>query len=405
MPAIHYSITKKDLLDLFTRLAEKSRVFVPYGRNNKSSPASHSIGERQNVPEHNGAFEPPDCYFGEFDPSKELGIELGGVRQSQPFKSFLNPAREIVLGKKKNDDRPVIVAGVKACDLSSLVLQDYVFLKGDCEDPFYAFHRDNTLIISCDCTYAKETCFCVAMAGKPYPTKGFDLNLSLRDGFFIAEAGSDKGRAIIDNYKTFFKDCEDRDISERDGMREKVSLQVKDFVKKREAPDTSAINGNMQKNYDNLPLWQDAASTCVECGACNLVCPTCHCFLLFDNSAKLSGNLEPFRGFRASTGLAGAEPGQRVDENPERNIGRGKVWDACLYKTFAKVAGNHNPRKHLYERMRNRFDKKFAFFPQVLDYFACTGCGRCIEACPGNIDIREVLKGVVTGKWNKPPHK
>ncbi len=348
MPDIYYSITKNDLLDLFARLAEKSRVFVPYA--------------------YNGKFE-----FGEFDLSKEPAIELCGVRQSQPFKSFLNPARETVLGKKKGGERPVIVAGVKACDLASLILQDHVFLKGDTEDPFYALHRDNTLIISCDCTYAKETCFCAAMGGSPYPTKNFDLNLSMQDGFFVVEVGSDKGHAIVNNYKTFFKDCKSRDMSGRDSMREKVSLQVKDFIEKRGTPDTKAINGNVKKNYDNLPLWQDAASTCIECGACNLICPTCHCFLLSD------------------------------ERSAEKKI-KGKVWDACLYKTFAKVAGNHNPRKHLYERIRNRFDKKFAFFPEVLDYFACTGCGRCIEACPGNIDIREVLKGIVTGKWNKPPH-
>ena len=360
MPATHYSITKNDLFDLFARLAQTSRVFVPYSYNDK-------------------------FHFGEFDPSKESEVELGGIRQSQPFKSFLNPAREMVLGKEKNDarlaphpskasgTRPVIVAGVKACDLSSLILQDHVFLKGDREDPFYAFHRNNTLIISCDCTYAKETCFCIAMDGYPHPTKNFDLNLSSQDSFFVVEVGSVRGRAIVNSYKAFFKDCKNRDLSARDGMREKVSLQVKDFIEKRETPDTAAIRGNMKKNYDNLPLWQDAASTCVECGACNLACPTCHCFLLFD-------------------------------ERAQQKIGRGKVWDACLYKTFAKVAGNHNPRSHLYERMRNRFDKKFAFFPEVLDYFACTGCGRCIEACPGNIDIREVLKGIVTGKWNKPPH-
>ena len=355
MLATHYSITKNDLFDLLTRLAQMSRVFVPYSCNNRVSIDS-------------------SFYFGEFDPAKETAIELGGIRQSQPFKSFLNPAREKVVGKEKSDASPVIVAGVKACDLSSLILQDHVFLKGDREDPFYVFHRNNTLIISCDCTYAKETCFCIAMDGRPYPIKDFDLNLSPQDSFFVVEVGSDKGRTIVNSYKTFFKDCKSRDRSGRDGMREKVSLQVKDFIEKRGTPDTAAINGNMKKSYDNLPLWQDAASTCVECGACNLVCPTCHCFLLFD------------------------------EKNREK-IGRGKVWDACLYKTFAKVAGNHNPRAHLYERMRNRFDKKFAFFPQVLDYFACTGCGRCIEACPGNIDIREVLKGIVTGKWNKPPHE
>jgi len=75
-------------------------------------------------------------------------------------------------------------------------------------------------------------------------------------------------------------------------------------------------------------------------------------------------------------------------------------------RSFARVAGDHNPRKHLHERLRNRFDKKFEFFPQVMAYTACTGCGRCIEACPGDIDIREVLKGLVAGiSWNKPPHE
>jgi hypothetical protein len=127
MPFNHYFITKNDLFDLFARLAQTSRVFVPYSYNDK-------------------------FHFGEFNPAKEPALELGGIRQSQPFKSFLNPARERVVGNDKNDTRPVIVAGVKACDLSSLMLQDYVFLKGDREDPFYAFHRNNTLIITRDCT-------------------------------------------------------------------------------------------------------------------------------------------------------------------------------------------------------------------------------------------------------------
>jgi ferredoxin len=103
------------------------------------------------------------------------------------------------------------------------------------------------------------------------------------------------------------------------------------------------------------------------------VCPTCHCFLLFDEK-------------RAQKAI------------------RGRMWDACLYKSFARVAGGANPRKHLHERMRNRFEKKFDFFPSTIGKFACTGCGRCIDACAGDIDIREVLKGLVNGKWNKPPH-
>jgi predicted aldo/keto reductase-like oxidoreductase len=38
--------------------------------------------------------------------------------------------------------------------------------------------------------------------------------------------------------------------------------------------------------------------------------------------------------------------------------------------------------------------KKFDFFIDNLGIPACCGCGRCIEVCPGKIDIREVLKDV-----------
>jgi predicted aldo/keto reductase-like oxidoreductase len=111
-------------------------------------------------------------------------------------------------------------------------------------------------------------------------------------------------------------------------------------------------------------LWEKFAEDCVECGACNFVCCTCHCFLLAD--------------------------GMSNDGVPTR----ARLWDSCLYMNFARVAGGANPRKHRAERLYNRFDKKFNFFPQILDTYACDGCGRCAEACTGKIDIRDVLKEV-----------
>ncbi|MDD5495974.1 MAG: 4Fe-4S dicluster domain-containing protein [Candidatus Omnitrophica bacterium] len=343
-----YTINKKNLYDLFSRLAEDSRVLVPYKKNEA-------------------------LYFGEFDPKREDLIELGVIRQSQPVKSFLTTPRETVFDGPKKGLKPLILAGVKACDLSSFVLQDYVFMKGDFEDPSYIENRKNTTIIAVDCTMPKETCFCIAMDGMPYPRTNFDMGLSVMDNVFLVEAATDKGKAIIDSYRMFFKDAGAKERQARQANRDRVCKDVKDFIAKRNTPGTSQIKGAVKKYYNELQLWQDFSSTCVECGACNLVCPTCHCFILFDEKAA-----------------SGAR--------------RQKVWDSCLYKTFARVAGGANPRKHLYERLRNRFDKKFDFFPEVLDYFACTGCGRCIEACPGDIDIREVLKGLVLGKWNKPPH-
>ena len=39
--------------------------------------------------------------------------------------------------------------------------------------------------------------------------------------------------------------------------------------------------------------------------------------------------------------------------------------------------------------------KKFDYFPQVMNEYACTGCGRCISCCPAKIDIRRILKNLV----------
>jgi len=213
----------------------------------------------------------------------------------------------------------------------------------------------------------------MAMDGSPFPRKNFDIGLSPVDNYFLVEVGSEKGAAIINAFKMFFKAPSHHSGGIRSANRDRVSKQVQGFIAKRETPGIPQIRGAVKKNYNAIDFWKDVTSTCVECGACNLVCPTCHCFLLYD-------------------------------EKDRQGAKRFKAWDACLYSTFASVAGGHNPRKHLYERMRNRFDKKFNFFPEVMSYFACTGCGRCIEGCPGDIDIREVLKGLVTGKWNKPPH-
>jgi len=343
-----YTIGKKDLFDLFSRLSSGSRVVVPYIK-----------GER--------------FYFADFDPGKEEHIELGGIRQSEPAKSFFSCAREMVSGPGRNTPKPLILAGVKSCDLAGFYIQDSVFLGKDIEDPIYAANRANTTVISADCTFAKETCFCLAVEGAPYPGANFDMNLSVMDNNILVEVATAKGDAIVAGYRMFFKDAGARHTEIRDSNRKAVSAEVKDFIDKRGTPDLSKIKGAVKDQYNRQELWQDASSTCVECGACNLICPTCHCFLLFDEK-------------RAGRAI------------------RNRIWDACLYKSFARVAGGANPRKHLYERMRNRFDKKFSFFPDTIGKFACTGCGRCIDACAGDIDIREVLKGLVNGNWSKPPH-
>jgi L-lactate utilization protein LutB len=75
-----------------------------------------------------------------------------------------------------------------------------------------------------------------------------------------------------------------------------------------------------------------------------------------------------------------------------------RCWDSCAREPYRRIAGGHNPREEKGERMRNRFLCKFHYYPQQYNTqmpVACTGCGRCVEACPVNSDIAEVLQHLV----------
>ena len=144
--------------------------------------------------------------------------------------------------------------------------------------------------------------------------------------------------------------------------RQSLVNRLKSHLEPQKIPSPEVIPQAVKRGF-NSNIWKEEALTCVECGACNFICCTCHCFLLSDQQ---EGNI--------------AE--------------RTRVWDACLYQNFARVAGGANPMKRRFQRVRNRYLKKFNFFPENINLNACTGCGRCIETCPAKIDIRRILRNL-----------
>jgi len=295
-------------------------------------------------------------------------IVIGEVRAVEPLKSFFFRAREVVAEGFKDEvsgsgNKPLAIVGVKACDLKGFKVQDHVFQNQDCPEPFYDKAREENLIISADCTCAIDTCFCLALGLKPHPQEYFDLNLSEVKGGFIVEPGSGKGQELISKNSVLFQKASKEAIDQKDKQRVEVGKRVEENIKDNQVPNQDSFGSIIEKNYD-ASIWKEEASTCVECGACNVICPTCHCFLLYD-------------------------------QKDEENMARLRIWDSCMVKDFARVAGGANPRERLWMRLRNRFEKKFDFFPKVADFYACTGCGRCISACPAKIDIRKVLNKLV----------
>jgi len=301
-----------------------------------------------------------------WDPARHT---LGHYRPMEPFKSLLFPPLEQVGAWGEPGERePLperIAIGVKSCDLSSLQIQDHVFLEGGFTDPHYAEARDRTVLVSCDCTAFLDVCFCVAVGKKPYSHRGYDVNISPSPAGDVLEAGSQRGERLLQAAASLLRPAGDSLVATRDARRADLQRQLLEH-NARGCGLTPGMDfrAAVQDTFESS-LWEDFAADCVECGACNFVCCTCHCFALADGID------------------AGGCPA------------RSKQWDACLFSNFARTAGGGNPRPRRAERLRNRFDKKFVFFPQTLGKYACDGCGRCTEACIGKIDIRAVLKRAV----------
>ncbi len=294
----------------------------------------------------------------------EAGICFNPYRAIEPLKEFFTYSQETVCSyfdqDKPIDADNIIIFGVKACDIAGHKVQDFVFLEGVEVDSSYRIRRQNTIIISGDCTDFKEVCHCLAWEILPHPAEGFDLNLSpLNDGYLV-DVGSPKGEELIRLYRDYFTPAKDTQLSARKVKRENLIDRLKRYLLPQNLVPRNSVQGLMKEGY-NLDTWKEFMRTCVECGGCNFICDTCHCFLL----------------------------SEKKEENVNKKI---RAWDSCLYANYARVAGGANPLKTRAQRLRNRFMKKFDFFVDNLGMPACCGCGRCIEVCPGKIDIREVLK-------------
>jgi formate hydrogenlyase subunit 6/NADH:ubiquinone oxidoreductase subunit I len=299
------------------------------------------------------------------DGSTPLG--LAPYRAVQPLKSFFFPSRQTVAVYPDHPpaplerDRPTILWGAKNCDLRSLAVMDHVFLNGDFKDPFYAERRENTLVVASDCAGYRDSCFCIALGINPYPEENLDVCLSEVSGGYLLTSGSPKGESFLKAHEGHFQPAAPAQLQERQERRGELLRSLGEKLAADGMPDKGTHQANVRRNFQSA-VWETRAGDCVECGACNLVCPTCHCFLLEDYARTA------------------------------REFGRTRLWDSCQYKSFSRVAGGANPRRKLAERVRNRFVKKFDFFPDTAGFYACTGCGRCSEACIAKIDIKEILK-------------
>lgn len=299
---------------------------------------------------------------------------LDNNRLPSSFRGVIFPQKEKLAeyGESANPtdiptyEHPIVLLGLKNCDLQALEILDEIFIEGDYTDPFYERRRNALFIISSDCVELPEKCFGNMVGIEPFPTSGFDLNLSPVQGGFVLEIGSEKGEQAIKSFEEQPPKATEEQLRERDEQREKA----KEILKQRngEKSVTDIPFEELEERVDAVDLMK-WVSQCVECAACTNICPTCQCFYMYD---------------------------QVVDEDRFERI---RAWDSCLLADYPRMAGagDHkmSTRPHMKTRFHNRIAHKYSYIPKNENLIGCTGCGRCIEACLGKIDLREIVHEVL----------
>lgn len=253
-------------------------------------------------------------------------------------------------------EEKVVLFGLRPCDVISLFYLDKIFLDEKFIDTYYRSRRNNSVIISLACTEPLETCFCTSIGGSPTGKKGADiLAFNLIDSFLF-EACSKNGQTFMDVYSAIFQKPAPSDIKARD-------KQVSGMEKKVQAVNVSGITEKLQESFDST-IWDEIAQRCLGCAVCTYLCPTCHCFGLYDEKTGLKGR-------------------------------RIRVQDSCMFPSFTLEASGHNPRTSNEERVRQRIMHKFRYTVENFGDIFCIGCGRCINNCPVNMDIRETIAEVM----------
>ncbi len=245
-----------------------------------------------------------------------------------------------------------VLFGAPPCDAGSPSILDAV-MSWDYKDEFYLERRKKSTIVGIACTKGDDACFCRAVGLAPDTENGSDLFLTpLKDGSYACNAVTEKGQALVAAHKNLFAE----------GAGAEPVPFVDQAVQKL---DLVKIKKWLEEHFED-PLWERIADICVGCGACAFICPACHCFDINDEGS--------------------------TDDGVRR-----KHWDACGFAKFTNHASGHNPRDVQNKRYRNRIMHKFKYYDDKFGKTLCTGCGRCIRACPVGIDIAEILE-TINGK-------
>ncbi len=338
-------ISKQNLNALYTKISAKYPLFMPLKKAGQVNYGLWAEGEEVSVETLKTVKSPKDLFF----------------PQSENMMKFKKDGNNIEIVDVRDEKSSFVLFGVRACDYKAIEVLDKVFL-ADPVDTYYQARRQAGVVVTMACSKPEESCFCGVFGIDATAPKG-DVTTWVDGEYLYWQANTQKGEDLTAVVADLLVDGGEVEVQ---AQREttKVTLESLPFA-------NLDLGRFKPENLNELfadEAWQSMSESCLGCGTCTFVCPTCQCF--------------DIRDFKTNEGVV-----------------RYRCWDSCMYSDFTLMA-HGNSRTTQMQRFRQRFMHKLVYYPSQNDgLYSCVGCGRCVNKCPQRLNIVKVIK-TLGGKKN-----
>ena len=326
------------LNDFFAAVAAKETLYLPVNNN---------VGKAE---------------YKKWESGVEMSSALNTVRSAKDFffpqtenlMEFKMTGKSVEVFDTREECEDFVIFGVRACDAASFAILDSVYLV-DPVDSYYKSRREHGTVVTMACSKPAETCFCGTF-GIDAANPAGDVTVWEVEGAYMLRANTEKGEALLASVADLLEDGCEKCVEDAQEKTRAIlaKLPLANLT-------TEGVGVGKTKELFDHPAWASLSESCLGCGTCTFVCPTCQCY--------------DVRDFDTGNGIK-----------------RFRCWDSCMYSDFTKMA-HGNSRNSQLERFRQRFMHKLVYYPDRNNgTFGCVGCGRCLARCPISMNIVKVMK-------------
>jgi sulfhydrogenase subunit beta (sulfur reductase) len=250
--------------------------------------------------------------------------------------------------ENRESRKPLLVVGFTAQDADCLEFIDK-FYSEEYRDDVYFNKRDGAVIVCVSGRCGIDGEFLKIAGGK------CDMELICDGQNYLAEAYTKAGKELLEKAPAGSK----APGNMFENLKKESDALPADELELIQAASKLLLEDKVPDDF-----WRTISDRCIACTSCNLACPTCTCFDVFDREV-------------------------------DGKIHRRRVWDSCQLDGFMREASGHNPMGTERLRTRRRIHHKLAADVTRWGHVTCYLCGRCDRVCPTGIGIKAVCREMV----------